>query len=116
MKTVRVKIAVGVSPSGNYNTAGWSGASDKSAIDLAREVDEGEDYAEIVRVSWVYADVPLPEIAEIEAGRVESENARLREALVRIADSTLRTFNVATPSEALVCTRAIARSALEDAK
>ncbi len=58
MKTVKVRVAVAVDPSGKWSAAGWSreGTPDEgAAMDLVLEsVDEGEARY------WIEAELPLP--------------------------------------------------------
>ncbi len=59
MKTVKVRVAVAVDPSGKWSAAGWSredGTPDEgAAMDVVLEsVDEGEARY------WIEAELPLP--------------------------------------------------------
>jgi hypothetical protein len=59
-RTVRVRIAVAVSPDGDWNAAGHSGGggSAMAVVALQSMYD--------ARVTWVEADVPLPVPAVVE--------------------------------------------------
>lgn len=59
--TVRVRVAVSVSPSGDYTAAGYSDTSDDGMVGAI-------DHAGGNRLSWIVANVPKPEpAAEVEA-------------------------------------------------
>ena len=66
MKTVKVKIAVAVDPTGKWSASGWSmqngEPAEREAMDIAIDgVDEGEvGY-------WLEAEVPIPETEIISA-------------------------------------------------
>lgn len=69
MKTVRVRIAVAVDPSGDWSASGWktsNGPAGKEAMDIALDsVGEGEARY------WVEAELPLPSAAQdVEADAV----------------------------------------------
>lgn len=68
MKTVKVRIAVAVDPSGHWNGYGNADALDTDALDQARQlVGEGEARY------WLTAELPVPEAQEI-AATVEEAN------------------------------------------
>ncbi len=63
-KTVRVRVAVAVSVTGRWGAYGYAGCRDKNA---AAAVDHGYD-----RITFIEADVPLPEKPEtVEAEVME---------------------------------------------
>ena len=63
-KTVRVRIAVAVDPSGRWNASGWSTAPTGMEAELAIDgVGEGE------RLFWVEADLPIP-VEQVVEGQV----------------------------------------------
>ena len=64
-KTVKVRIAVAVDPSGNWESCGWRGSSDEEAMDVAVE-SVGTSEARYL----VTAELPIPEAVEV-AGKVE---------------------------------------------
>lgn len=73
MKTIRVRIAVGVSANGSYCAHGWgvagkpNGERDEKAImDIATEVYEDGEMLAFVSEFWIEADVPVPEATVIE--------------------------------------------------
>lgn len=70
-ETVRVRIAVGVDPKGNWQAHGYKGASEADAIGFALEVWDSEidDHASGVVTHWIEADIPLPAPQTVE-GRV----------------------------------------------
>lgn len=74
-RTVTVRIAVAVDPSGRWNASGWSNATtgqpeEGAAMDLAIEgVDEGEARY------WVEATLPLPSSQVVRGTVVETEDA-----------------------------------------
>lgn len=60
-KTVRVRVAAAVDPTGQWSANGWSGA-DGDDMDLAIDgVGEGEARY------WITADLPIPVVREIVA-------------------------------------------------
>ena len=62
-KTVRVRIAVAVGESGDWAASGSKALFGVDSVDIAVEsLDESGQYA----VSWVEADVPLPESETVE--------------------------------------------------
>lgn len=66
-KTVKVKVAVGVEPTGKWNAFGWAGGTDAEKMELTVEpLDTGEARF------WLTADLPLPEEMTVEA-EVERE-------------------------------------------
>lgn len=71
MKTVRVKIAVAIDPTGNWNSSGWSNNGVpviKDAMDIAVDgVGDGEQRY------WIEADIPVPEQFVIEGIVVKDE-------------------------------------------
>lgn len=62
MKTVKVRIAVAVDPSGDWNSDGWMRGKDKDMREQA--VDPLQDGA---AVYWLTAELPVPEAQEIAA-------------------------------------------------
>lgn len=61
-KTVRVRIAVAVDPTGRWNSCGWDTGSDPEKMEFAAEnMGEGES------LFWLEADLPVPEVPVIEA-------------------------------------------------
>lgn len=62
MKNVKVRVAVAVDPTGGWSAMGSSVLPEKDAIGFAAEcVEPGEVYY------WLNAELPIPEIPEIEA-------------------------------------------------
>lgn len=67
-KTVRVRIAVVVDPSGYWNSCGWGTGGDSEKMALAVEtMEEGESRF------WLEADLPVPEVPVIDAEVVKDE-------------------------------------------
>lgn len=62
MKTVKVRIAVAVDPKGAWNASGWSGATNKVAMDCAVDVVESGEAR-----YWLEAELPIPEPQEVQA-------------------------------------------------
>lgn len=60
MKTIKIKIAVAVWPDGAWNSCGWSGGTDAEKTSIAVEAGPTGE-----RLSWVEANVPLPELETI---------------------------------------------------
>lgn len=61
-KTVKVRIAVAVDPTGCWNSAGGGSLSDSDAMEFAAEVLEtGEAHF------WLTAELPVPEVTEVAA-------------------------------------------------
>ena len=61
-KTVRVKVAVGVEPTGKWNAFGWSHGTDAEKMELAVEpLDPGEARF------WLTATLPVPQEVEVVA-------------------------------------------------
>jgi hypothetical protein len=67
VKTVRVRICVVVDEAGRFTSAGWSEGSDASVKDVALDSFEPNGRE---RITWVEADVPLPEAEATVAGEV----------------------------------------------
>lgn len=66
-KTVRVRIAVSVDPTGEWSAAGWSGLSDKEAHGYTIDtLAPGE------RRYWIEADLEVPEPLTIEGVATEA--------------------------------------------
>lgn len=67
MKTVKVRIAVSVDPKGNWGSSGSSGQDEAEAhswtVDL---LQDGEARY------WIEAELPVPEIATVQATVIES--------------------------------------------
>lgn len=63
MRTVKVRIAVAVDPEGKWGSAGWSRSNDEEfEFELATEaLKHGESRF------WLTAELPIPDIAEIQA-------------------------------------------------
>lgn len=67
MKTIKVRVAVAIDPTGAWNASGWSGDTTGEAMSLACEgVEDGEARY------WLVAELPIPECAEVQA-QVEPE-------------------------------------------
>jgi len=68
-KTVRVRVAVAVTPDGQWNASGRSGGDDDETMDDARSFFGGATQLECRGVSGAFltADVPLPDVPEITA-------------------------------------------------
>lgn len=71
-KTVRVRIAVAVDETGNWNACG---ASDIHPKDAAAFSSDPGHLSENSVVHWVWADLPVPEEIEV-AGEVEGHDAQ----------------------------------------
>ena len=62
MKTIKVRVAVAVDPSGTWNALGWSGGSDGVVMTACVEhLAEGEARY------WLEAELPIPEVPVIKA-------------------------------------------------
>lgn len=62
MRTVQVRIAVAVDPSGGWNAYGGGSLKPEDAMGFATEVlDSGEARF------WLTAELPVPEIADVPA-------------------------------------------------
>ena len=62
MKNVKIRIAVAIDPSGEWNSCGYSGSSDKDKMDICVDpLVEGEARY------WLEADLMVPEINTIQA-------------------------------------------------
>lgn len=70
MKTVKVRIAVAVDPSGQWTAAGWPNMEhvDMCAVD---DLGPGESYF------WVEAELPIPEITTVEGTTSVAPNPNL---------------------------------------
>jgi hypothetical protein len=61
-KTVKVRIAVAIDPTGTWSSSGYSGFEGDKAMDYAAEcLGPGENRF------WLTAELPVPEIPEIAA-------------------------------------------------
>jgi anti-sigma factor RsiW len=61
-KTVKIRIAVAVDPTGDWNAYGGGSMKDKDAMEFATEVlADGETRF------WLTAELPVPEVAEVVA-------------------------------------------------
>jgi hypothetical protein len=56
-RTVRIKIAVAVTPDGDWNAAGWRNAKGETRRDAAIEGLDADEY----QTMWIEADIPLIE-------------------------------------------------------
>lgn len=66
-KTVKVRIAVAVDPDGKWAATGWEGLKTDEAFDfILDDLKHGESRF------WLTAELPVPDVAEIQA---EIENA-----------------------------------------
>lgn len=57
---MKVRIAVAVTPTGDWSAAGWSGETESTLKSLARE-----PFAD-AEVFWVEAELPIPETRVVE--------------------------------------------------
>lgn len=65
-KTVKVRIAVAVTPSGEWNATGWTSCIEADAMDLAcSSVSDGEARY------FVEAELPIPEPVTVQGTVVE---------------------------------------------
>jgi hypothetical protein len=64
MKTVKVRIAVAVDPSGSWNASGWLNADGRELDLLMDDMGVGGAFY------WVTAELPIPSVQEV-AGEVE---------------------------------------------
>lgn len=62
-KIVKVRIAVIVDEDGNWSAAGWKGARDSEAIDMAQD----GDVSGLMQAYLITLDVPLPRPIEVSA-------------------------------------------------
>jgi hypothetical protein len=70
MKTVKVRVAVAVDPSGKWSALGWSGETDKSVMaSCVEHLEEGEARY------WLEAELPVPEVPVIRAEVTDESNA-----------------------------------------
>lgn len=65
-RTVKIRIAVAVDPSGDWYALGYPEPSDHIHGDCSEALQEGESRY------WVTAELAVPEVAEV-AGQVEPE-------------------------------------------
>lgn len=73
MKTKTVRIAVAVNDSGQWNAAGWEIDVTPSPEETVKNcafsgLDAESDREHLV---WITAEIPIPEVAEVEALAVE---------------------------------------------
>ena len=62
MATVKVRIAVAVDPDGDWNSCGWKDGDDKDKMGMCCDtLGSGEARY------WLEAELPIPEIAKIQA-------------------------------------------------
>jgi hypothetical protein len=62
MKTIKVRVAVAIDPSGKWNALGWSGECDYVIMrDCVEHLEEGEARY------WLEAELPIPEVPVIGA-------------------------------------------------
>ena len=70
MKTIKVRVAVAVDPSGKWNALGWSGESDYVIMaDCVEHLAEGEARY------WLEAELPIPEVPVIKAEVTDESNS-----------------------------------------
>lgn len=74
-KTIRVRIAVAVLPSGAWNSCGGGTPKSKQSDEEMRKWAVDGLPADGELVSFVEADVPMPSVATIQ-GEVQQESAR----------------------------------------
>lgn len=61
-KTVKVRIAVAVDPSGDWNASGWRGCDDQTAMGNTLDtLNEGEARY------WLEAELPIPQVTTVAA-------------------------------------------------
>jgi len=66
-KTVKVRIAVAVDPSGEWSATGWHEASDELMMECARDsVADGE------ALYWLEAELAIPEPETVQASVTEA--------------------------------------------
>lgn len=63
---MKIRIAVAVNPAGDWSSAGWSGETDDCLRRMAADGVPGS----YVSMSWVVAEVPVPDVVEVP-GEVE---------------------------------------------
>lgn len=68
-KTIKIRIAVLVDLEGNWAAAGWKGAKDKEALEMAAEND---GISGAVQTCFVTVEVPQPKPLELTAIAVEA--------------------------------------------
>ena len=67
-KMVKIKVAVGIEPSGKWNALGWSGGHDDIVMtDCVEHLQEGEARY------WLEAEVHVPEVPVIRAEVTDAE-------------------------------------------
>ena len=71
--TVRVRIPVAVAPNGEWNAAGWSGDEREDGLESVLEGMPHQFKDHQIRVSYIEADVPLPEDNTIEGKVSDAE-------------------------------------------
>ena len=67
MKTIKVRIAVGVAADGKWSCSGWNDCDDTSTAGIALECLDAEISAGVAKhIVWLEAEVPLPEPLVVE--------------------------------------------------
>ena len=61
MKKVKVRVAVAVDPSGDWNATGWKKGTDVQMLAIASEIFDNE------ACYWLEADLDVPEAKTVEA-------------------------------------------------
>ena len=72
MKTVRVRICVVVDEAGQWTCAGWFNGDERGIKDTALDCFEPKGRE---RITWVEADVPLPEAEATVNGTAQTQGA-----------------------------------------
>lgn len=79
-RTVKVRIAVAVAPSGSWNSRGYGVAgreltAEKIAdiMNYASEIWDGDEIATGEARYWVEVDLPIPQETTVVASKVEAE-------------------------------------------
>ena len=62
MKTVKVRVALAIMPTGKWVAGGWSEGEEDDIIQTCLEYMSGEE-----QMVWLEAEVPIPEVPVIRA-------------------------------------------------
>lgn len=67
-RTIKIRIAVAVDPTGDWGSAGWSGADESKLHDYAAETMENGE-----RRYWFEGEVEVPELPVVSVSVVPQE-------------------------------------------
>jgi hypothetical protein len=62
MKTIKVRVALAITPTGKWVANGWSDGDEEEMIQTCLEYMDGKE-----QIVWLEAEVPIPDVPVIKA-------------------------------------------------